>query len=232
MQRLPVATGAPGFPYPPPAARRALDHLAMTDADLARIETLAGPLPWRVRPAGFPGLLQIVMGQQISSRAAAAIWGRLAAMPGALDPLGLQRMNEAALRQAGLSRGKIAAARALADAFASGGLSAGRLAELDDAAAVAAIVAVRGLGLWTAEVYLLFALQRPDVFPAGDLALAAGAAHLKSLPVRPMAAALRSLAEPWRPYRGLAARLLWHYWRHTTGRPATDESVLPVTAEA
>jgi DNA-3-methyladenine glycosylase II len=172
--------------------------------------------------------LQAVVGQQISNRAAGAIWSRLATVPDALEPEGMLAVPDSALRQAGLSRAKIAAARALAEACASGSLDVARIALLDDAAAVAAIGAVRGLGSWTAEVYLLFALGRPDVFPAGDLALAAGAAHLKGLPTRPTPAALRALAEPWRPYRGLAARLLWHHWRHVTGRPAMDEAVLPV----
>ena len=89
--------------------------------------------------------------------------------------------------------------------------------------AVASITAVPGLGPWTAEVYLLFALQRPDVFPAGDIAVAAAAAHLLGLPARPGPKALRLLAEPWRPYRALAARLLWHHWRHLTGRPSMDD---------
>jgi DNA-3-methyladenine glycosylase II len=83
--------------------------------------------------------------------------------------------------------------------------------------------AVRGLGPWTAEIYLLFGLGRPDVFPAGDLALAAAAADLMALPARPGPAALRALAAPWQPWRGLAARLLWHHWRHITGRPAMDD---------
>ena len=88
------------------------------------------------------------------------------------------------------------------------------------------IVAVPGLGIWSAEIYLLFALEREDVFPAGDLALAAAAAHLKGLPGRPPPAALRGLAEPWRPWRALAARLLWHHWRHVTGRPASTSAPL------
>ena len=92
-----------------------------------------------------------------------------------------------------------------------------------DDEAVAAIAAVRGMGAWSAEIYLLFALERDDVFPAGDLALAGAAAHLKGLPARPGPAALRRLAEPWQPWRALAARLLWHHWRHVTGRPAMDD---------
>jgi DNA-3-methyladenine glycosylase II len=211
------------FPHPPAGARDGLRRLCTADPDLAGIEIAAGPLPWRVRPAGFPGLLQAIVGQQISNQAAAAIWGRLRAVPGALTPDGLLALHEDALRGAGLSRPKVAHARALAVAFAEGRLDAARLEVLDDEAAVAEIVAVRGLGRWTAEVYLLFALARDDVFPAGDLALAAAAADLKRLPARPGPVAFRLLAEPWRPYRALAARLLWHHWRHITGRPAMDD---------
>ncbi len=193
------------------------------DPDLAGIETAAGPLPWRRRPGGFPGLLQAIVGQQISNQAAGAIWRRLALLPGALDPGGLLALEDDALRLAGLSRPKVAHARALAAAFAEGRLDAATLAGLDDTAAVAAIAAVRGMGPWTAEVYLLFALERPDVFPAGDVALAGAAQHLKNLPARPGPAALRALAAQWQPWRALAARLLWHHWRHVTGRPAMDD---------
>ena len=214
------------FPHPPPEARAALAELYARDPDLAAIEAAAGPLPWRVRPAGFAGLLQAIVGQQISNQAAAAIWRRVAALPGAADPAGLLALPDEALRAAGLSRPKIAHARALAAAFADRRLETDALAALDDEVAVAAIAAVRGLGRWTAEIYLLFALGRADVFPAADLALAAAAAHLKGLPARPGPAALRALAEPWRPHRALAARLLWHHWRHVTGRPAMDD-ILP-----
>jgi DNA-3-methyladenine glycosylase II len=211
-------------PSPPALARQALNTLCARDPDLARIEIAAGLLPWRLRPAGFTGLLQAIVGQQISNQAAGAIWRRLAALPGAATPAGLLLLDDAALRGAGLSRPKVAHARALAAAFAEGRLSEAAIAALDDEAAVAAIAQVRGMGRWTAEVYLLFALAREDVFPAGDLALAAAAAQLKALPSRPGPAALRALAEPWRPYRALAARLLWHHWRHLTGRPAMDDS--------
>ena len=215
------------FPHPPRAARAGLTRLVRLDADFAGVEAAAGPLPWRQRPDGFPGLLQAIMGQQISNQAAAAIWRRLALLPGALEPAGLLALDDEALRGAGLSRPKMAHSRALAEAFADGRLSAELLAAMDDEAAIAAIAGVRGMGRWTAEVYLLFALGRVDVFPAGDLALAAAAAHLKGLPGRPPPAVLRELAESWRPWRALAARLLWHHWRHVTGRPAMDD--LPTT---
>ncbi len=214
---------------PPVAARIGLDLLARLDPDLARIERVAGPLPWRSRPGGFAGLLQAIVGQQISNQAATAIWRRLSALPGALTADGLARLDDAALRVAGLSRPKVLHARALALAFAEGRLSAAALEAMDDASAIAAVCAVRGLGPWTAEIYLLFALGRQDVFPAGDLALAAAAADLKRLETRPAPASLRALAEPWRPYRALAARLLWHHWRYLTGRPAMDDVlVFPV----
>ena len=212
------------FPHPPPAIRAALDRLIAADPRLAVIEAAAGPLPWRVRPRGFPGLLQAIVAQQISNQAAAAIWARLAALPGALEAQGLLALPEETLRRAGLSRPKAAHAISLATAFCDGRLSDPALADMDDLAAAAAITAVRGLGPWTAEVYLLFAQQRPDVFPAGDIAVAAAAAHLLGLPARPDPKALRILAECWRPSRALAARLLWHHWRHLTGRPSMDDA--------
>lgn len=203
--------------------RAALDALVAHDPRLACIEAAAGPLPWRVRDGGFAGLLQIVIGQQISNQAALAIWRRLSAHPHALYAEGLLALDEAVLRGAGLSRPKVAHARSLAAAFVSGQLSAEALARLPDPDAVAAITAVRGLGPWTAEVYLLFALQRQDVFPAGDIALAGAAADILGLPHRPDPKALRRLADAWRPSRALAARLLWHHWRHLTGRPSFDD---------
>jgi DNA-3-methyladenine glycosylase II len=223
MGAMPARRSVMSFPHPPAAARAALDRLVAADPDLGAIEAAAGPLPWRRRPPGFEGLLQAIVGQQISNQAAAAIWARLRAVPGALAPAGLLALDDDALRGAGLSRPKVAHARSLAGAFADGRLEAGRLAAMEDAAAIAAIAAVRGMGPWSAEVYLLFALEREDVFPAGDLALAGAAAALKGLPARPGPAALRVLAQGWQPWRGLAARLLWHHWRHLTGRPAFDE---------
>ncbi len=211
------------FPHPPESARRALDALVRADPDLGRVLERAGPLPWRTRAPGFPGLLQAIVAQMISNQAAAAIWGRLRTLPGALDPEGLLALSDDALRGAGLSRPKLAHARVLARAFLDQALTIAMLEALSDAEAIALIVSIKGLGVWTAEIYLLFALERLDVFPAGDIALAAAAADLKRLPARPNPKALRALAESWRPARSLAARLLWHHWRHLTGRPALDD---------
>jgi DNA-3-methyladenine glycosylase II len=213
---------------PSRSTRAAIAALCALDADFAGIEAAAGPLPWRTRAVGFSGLLQAIVGQQISNQAAAAIWRRVATLPGGLDPAALLALDDGALRAAGLSRPKVAHAKALAAAFVSGHLSRESIAALPDEAAIAHIAAVRGMGRWSAEVYLLFAEQRPDIFPADDIALAGAAAALKGLDARPAAREFRRLAEAWAPYRSLAARLLWHHWRHLTGRPAMDD-LAPVT---
>jgi DNA-3-methyladenine glycosylase II len=199
---------------PPPAARAGLKRLARADPDMGRILREAGPLPWRAREPGFSGLLSAIVGQQISAKAAAAIWGRVCVLDGCMEPTLFLDLDDACLRGAGLSRPKILHARAVAQAFCDGVLATKALAAMGDADAITAISGVRGLGLWSAEIYLLFALQRPDVFPAGDLALQAAAAHLKHLPERPTPKALRQMAETWQPHRGLAARLLWHWYHH------------------
>jgi DNA-3-methyladenine glycosylase II len=221
---LDAATGSSAdFPHPPPEALAAIDALVSIDPDFARIIERAGPVPWRRRTPGFPGLLQAIVAQMISNQAAAAIWGRLRAVPGALDPATLLCLPDDALRSAGLSRPKVAHARSLAAAFIDGTLSAERLALMDNEAAIVSIASVKGMGRWSAEIYLLFALDRLDVFPSGDIALAASLAHLKELPARPDPAKLRQMAAAWQPVRSLAARLLWHDWRHVTGRPALDD---------
>lgn len=213
----------PDAPPVPPAERAALRRLYARAPDFAAIERRAGPLPWRTREAGFAGLLAAIVGQQISNRAAAAIWARLRALLATPPcPRAFLSLSDEALRAAGLSRPKIVYARGLAAAVAEGRLAPEALAAMPDEEAIAAIAALKGLGRWSAEIYLLFALQRRDVFPAADLALAASLADLRGLPARPDAKALRAHAEAWAPYRGLAARLLWHHWRHVNGRAAFD----------
>jgi DNA-3-methyladenine glycosylase II len=201
----------------------AIEALIRIDPDFAGVLERAGPLPWRTRTPGFPGLLQAIVAQMISNQAAAAIWGRLRAVPGALDPAMLVELPDEVLRGAGLSRPKVVHARALATAFLDGTLSAERIALLDDEAAIVTIGSIKGLGRWTAEIYLLFALGRLDVFPSGDIALAAALADLKGLAERPAPKVLREMAMAWQPVRSLAARLLWHHWRQVTGRPAMDD---------
>jgi len=222
-----TAQASTPFPHLPRAERAALRRLCALDADLAAIEARAGRLPWRTRTSGFEGLLSAITAQQISNAAAAAIWARIVALPGALDPAAFLAIPDEVLRGAGFSRQKIVYGRLLAEAFAEGRLSAAMLDTMEDEAAVAAISAIKGLGRWTAEVYLLFAHGRRDVFPAADLVLAAAAQDIKALPARPRPKALIELAETWRPYRGLAARLLWHHWRAVTSRPSFDDIPRP-----
>ena len=204
--------------------RAGLDALVRLDPRLGVIEPAAGPLPWRRRARGFAGLLQAITAQQISNQAAAAIWGRVAALEGATTAAGLLALRPELLLAAGFSRPKVRHATALALAYAEGRLDDDAIDAMDDTAAIATLTAVPGLGPWTAEVYLLFALERVDVFPAGDVAIAAAAADLLGLAARPGPGPLRALAAGWAPYRALAARLLWHHWRFRTGRPSMDDA--------
>ncbi|MDO9708982.1 DNA-3-methyladenine glycosylase family protein [Paracraurococcus lichenis] len=221
---IPATPPPPPFPKAPPWARAGIAALVAADPRLAAIEPAAGPLAWRVRQKGFPGLLRAICGQQISNQAASAIWKRLSALPGALEPAGLLAMDDATLcGVAGLSRPKAAHARSLAAACLDGRLDFAALERMGDEAAVAHIAAVKGLGRWTAEIHLLFAEQRPDIFPSGDLALAASAAHMLGLEARPGPKPLAEIALAWAPWRSLAARLLWHHWRFVTGRPVVED---------
>jgi DNA-3-methyladenine glycosylase II len=198
-------------------------ELVARDARFAGIEDRAGPLPWQPRAKGFPGLLRAICGQMISNEAAGALWRRLAAMPGATTPEGLLALSPEQLGiEGGLSRPKVAHARALAAAILEGRLRLDALEAMEDEAAIAHLSAVKGIGRWTAEVHLLFGHQRADIFPAGDLALQAAVQHLTPLPARPDAKTLAAMAEGWRPYRSIAARLLWHHWLHHTGRGALE----------
>ncbi|MDB5378271.1 MAG: hypothetical protein JWR00_2717 [Rubritepida sp.] len=200
------------------------EQLFAAEPLFAGVEERAGPLPWRTRPRGFAGILRTICGQQISNQAAGAIWRRLYAIPGALTPEGLLELDDTTLcGVAGLSRPKAAHARSLAAACLDGRLDFDRLATLPDVEAVAMMCAVKGLGPWTSEVHLIFAEARTDIFPSGDIALANSAEHLFRLNERPKPLTLARMALAWSPQRSLAARLLWHHWRHQTGRTLIDD---------
>jgi DNA-3-methyladenine glycosylase II len=191
---------------------RALDALSAADADLARARDAVGVPPRRGRPPGFAALLDIIIAQQVSVASARAIRGRLTAAADPLTPDSFLGLDDVALRAVGFSRQKMAYGRGLAEMLADGRLDLDAVGEMDDEAAIAAITEVKGLGRWSAEVYLLFCLHRPDVMPADDLALLVAVERLKRLPARPSAKALRAMADSWRPWRSVAARLLWHYY--------------------
>ena len=181
--------------------------LAEAEPRFAHALEVAGPLPLRRRPEGFAQLLQAIVSQQVSVASARAIWGRLE-RAGAVTPEAVAARHEEDLRALGLSRQKASYARALAEA----GIDFDALREMPDGEVVKRLVAVKGIGVWTAEIYAMFSLGRADVFAPGDLALQEGARLLFDLPDRPKERALRGMAEAWSPWRSVAARALWAYY--------------------
>lgn len=203
-----------------------LDALIAADSRLAELAAVAGPLPLRRRPGGFAGIAGIVVSQQLSTASASAIWGRLAAAYHPFTPQSLIKARADRLARLGLSRPKIRALKEIARAVASGVLDCEALPpDLPADAAHQALCAIHGIGPWTADIYLLFCLGHPDAWPAGDLALQEAARLAFELAARPSAKQINLLAEPWRPWRGVAARLLWAYYRATKQRDAIP--VLP-----
>lgn len=203
----------------PALYREALAEIGRRDADLAAVVDAFGAPPiWR-RPPGFPTLTLLILEQQVSLASARAACDRLtAAAGGVLAPASVLALSDDAMRAAGVSRQKARYLRALADAVDGGALRLDRLSRMEDEAVRAALTSIVGIGAWTAEIYLLMALGRPDVWPVGDLALAVAAEQVKRLPARPDAAALAELGEAWRPFRAVAARVLWHYYLNTVRR--------------
>ncbi len=196
----------------------ALDALAARDADVAAgLARVGYPAP-RVKAHGFAPLVEAVISQQISKEAAAAIAGRVAAlMPEGTTPAALLDLSLEDLRAAGLSARKVEYCRGVARAVQDGDLPLDALPEMPDEAAIEAIRALRGFGRWSAEVYVLFALGRPDIFPAEDMALQEALRRLKGLDARPTGRAARAIVADWSPWRSAGAVFLWHYYR---GAPA------------
>ena len=190
-----------------------LSALLAADPRLEPVAARAGRLPLRRRPGGFAGLASIVVSQQVSTASANAIWGRVAAAYDPFTPQALIRARATRLAGLGLSAPKIRALKEIAKAIADGRLDCDALPDLPADAAHAALCAIHGIGPWTADIYLLFCLGHPDAWPAGDLALQEAARLAFTLPVRPSAKETIVLADPWRPWRGVAARLLWAYYR-------------------
>lgn len=190
----------------------AVEELARRDADLARIVARIGPPPLWERAPGFPTLVLLILEQQVSLASARAAFDRLEAAIGAVTPAGVLMLSADELRRIGFSRQKAGYVRSLAAAIQSGAFDPDQLNHLNDDRARRALTALKGIGAWTAEVYLLMALRRPDAWPVGDLALVAAVQQVKGLTQRPTPADLTALAEGWRPWRAVAARLLWHHY--------------------
>jgi len=196
----------------------AVARLMATDPVLSgAVERWGSPPFWR-HPEGFAGLVHGILAQQVSLESAVAAFGKLEAALGAVEPAAFLTLDDARLRTIGFSRQKAAYARGLAEAIVAGSLVMAELDTAPDAEVRRTLVQLEGIGRWTADVYLLFALRRPDAWPSGDLALAIAVQELWGLPRRPSWDALDAFAERWRPQRAVAARFLWHAYLSKRGR--------------
>ncbi len=191
---------------------KAAQMLARRDPDLARILRTLGPPPLWARPAGFRTLVKIILEQQVSLASAASLFARLEKNTVPFQPARLLELGEAHLKSLGLTRQKTAYCLHLSQSLSDGNLRLRQLSRLGDDEVRAALMQIKGLGSWSADVYLLMALRRPDVFPASDLALISAVTKLKQLPTRPTPDQLLEMAEAWRPYRAVAARMLWQFY--------------------
>jgi DNA-3-methyladenine glycosylase II len=194
--------------------KKALAELADADPDIARALREAGHPELREMPTGYGGLMRSIVGQQVSVHAARSIWLRLEAAVPSMLPADFLAMSDEQLRAVGLSGAKTKYGRSLATDIVEGRIGFDTLHELDDAAAIAMLTQAKGIGPWTAEIYLMFAHGRPDIMPGLDLGLVVAAQHLKGLRKRPDAKRLLKIAEAWRPWRSAAALVLWHYRRN------------------
>ena len=191
---------------------RAAKTLARRDNDLASILKSLGPPPLWARPPGFSTLVKIILEQQVSLASAASLYARLKKNTTPFRPARMIELGEAHLKSQGLTRQKTAYCLDLAEALNNKRLRLSQLTVMSDADVKAALMEIKGLGSWSADVYLLMVLRRPDIFPATDLALVTAVTELKQLPARPNTDQFLKMAEAWRPYRSVAARMLWQYY--------------------
>ncbi|MDR6847128.1 DNA-3-methyladenine glycosylase II [Sphingomonas sp. BE270] len=193
--------------------KTALDALAEREPAFAAALARVGYPEPRLRERGYATLLRTIIGQQVSTKAAQSVWNKLEGLVGSLDnPANITGATDETLREAGLSRQKAGYARSLAALVASGELDLHHL-PADDEEAIAKLVAVKGIGRWSAEIYLLFAEGRTDIWPAGDLAVQIEIGRILGHEARPSEKLVRDLAEPWRPHRGAAAIFAWHHYQ-------------------
>ncbi len=200
----------------PPLTRtgllRGVKELSARDRDLAAVVECFGPPPLWARRPGFAALVRIILEQQVSLASARAAYSRLKAAAGRVTPHRIARLSDAHLRINGLTRQKAAYCRNLAKCIADDTLILGHFSQLDDPAVRSKLLQVPGIGPWTADIYLLMVLRRPDVWPDGDLALAKAVQQVKRLRSRPSPERLQRIANDWVPWRAVAARILWHYY--------------------
>jgi DNA-3-methyladenine glycosylase II len=196
----------------------AVGKLAQRDADLAAVLAKYGRPPLWVREPGFPSLVYIILEQQVSLASARAAYQRLLAATRQLTPARFLRLSDAELKEIGFSRQKTLYTRLLAEALDRGHFDLRHLHDLHDDSARRMLIALKGIGNWTADIYLLSALRRPDIWPVGDLALATAVQEVKRLRIRPSPEKLERVSAPWRPYRAVAARLFWHAYLSKRGQ--------------
>jgi DNA-3-methyladenine glycosylase II len=224
MAPLPVERPGPsgvgiGQPLTLTTLAAAVEALAERDADLAGIVARFGHPPLWDRDPGFATLLHIVLEQQVSLASAAAAFDRLRVAADPLTPTRFLELTDAELLAIGFSRQKARYGRALAGAIESGDLDLDGLPSSDDETVHRSLQAIPGIGPWTSTIYLLMVLGRPDVWPVGDIALAAAVGEVKGLDHRPGPVEMAELGEAWRPWRSVAARLFWHDYLGRRGRP-------------
>ncbi|MBO6504185.1 MAG: DNA-3-methyladenine glycosylase 2 family protein [Kordiimonadaceae bacterium] len=193
--------------------REQLTELAAKDAQVkAALDTVGFP-PERVRDQSFAIFLRVIVGQQLSVKAAASIYGRIEDLVGAdMGPSAFDDVDDDTLRGLGLSKQKIAYTRSLCETVCNGTLNIEKLPHQSDEDAIASIIAVKGLGVWSAHMYLLSSLGRPDIWPVGDLAVRVGVGRIIELEERPTEKETQEIGERWRPYRSAMALLAWHYY--------------------
>jgi DNA-3-methyladenine glycosylase II len=194
------------------ALARGTRLLSRRDADLGRVVKKFGAPPMWARDAGFSTLLHIILEQQVSLASAKAAHTKLLEVASPLTPRRFLKLDDVTLKAVGFSRQKSAYGRNLARAIVDGDLDLDALNSMDDVAVRSELIKITGIGRWTADIYLLMVLRRPDIWPAGDLALAVAAQHLKKLKSRPSPEQLDEMSAAWRPWRAIAARILWHYY--------------------
>lgn len=192
--------------------KHALRTLCARDPDLAHIMKNLGPPPMWAREPGFPTLILFILEQQVSLSSARAAYNRLLAAVSPLTPERFLTLEDALLKTIGFSRQKMSYGRNLAEAIAEGRLDLDALESMDNRAVRSELMKIKGIGPWTADVYLLMALLRPDIWPKGDLALVVAVQKLKGLDSRPKPDEFEDIGIPWQPFRAVAARLLWHYY--------------------
>jgi DNA-3-methyladenine glycosylase II len=204
---------------------RGVEELSVRDDDLARVVKKYGAPPLWIREPGFPTLVYIILEQQVSLASAKAAFDRLNIAVRPLTPRRFLKLTDDQLLRVGFSRQKTLYTRLLAESLARGYFDLRNLHDLHDEAVRKMLVAFKGIGNWTADIYLLSALRRPDIWPVGDLALATAVQEVKRLRARPSPEKLEKMSAPWKPWRAVAARLFWHHYLRKRGKQSETISL-------